>query len=72
MINNKVIVAKHIDVIEESVNLVGFIENEEVNEVKSIESEINKNIHNKSDKNQNIEHKLLLQAQVRLLFCSEL
>ena len=55
LINNRVIVAKHIDIIEESVNLVGFNENEEVNEVKSIENEINQNILNENDKNQNIE-----------------
>ena len=41
LINNRVILAKHIDVIEESVNLVGFNGNEEVNEVKAIENEIN-------------------------------
>ena len=44
LINNRVIVAKHIHAIEESVNLVGFNENEEVNEVKTIENEINQNI----------------------------
>ena len=38
LINNRVIIAKHIDVIEESVNLVGFNENEknqniELNEI---------------------------------------
>ena len=40
-INSRVILTKHIDVIEESVNLIGFNENEEVDEVKTIENEIN-------------------------------
>ena len=55
LINNRVIVAKHIGVIGESVNLVGFNENEEVNEVRTIENEINQNIHDENEKNQNIE-----------------
>ena len=47
-VNNKVIIAKHVDIIEENINLVGFNDNAEISE-----NEINQEFENENEKNEN-------------------
>ena len=57
LVNNKVIIARHVDIVEENINLVGFNENvesdenyfiENANNNKSENVRVNENIDNKS------------------------
>ena len=43
LVNNKIIVAKHVDIIEENVKLVGFNGNDEINDVENNENDVSEN-----------------------------
>lgn len=55
LLNNKVIVAKHVDIIEENVKLIGFKENYEIDENNLIDNEINQKLQNEIEENQDNE-----------------